>query len=172
MWLPVVSLVGLYLMMALEGILSWNNEAVLRRHGAIEPPGDVYQTMRWAYPLTFLAIGIEGLVRGQPPARVVIFGIVVLTAAKILKFWAIGSLGARWSFRVLVLPEAPLVERGPYRFSRHPNYIAVCGEIVGAAIMLAAPLAGVAALTGFGWLLRKRIAFEERALGIRSPQSF
>jgi uncharacterized protein (TIGR03382 family) len=50
---------------------------------------------------------------------------------------------------------------------RHPNYLAVCGEIVGVALTVGAPFTGVAALLGVGWLLRRRIAAEDRALGRR-----
>ena len=93
-----------------------------------------------------------------------IAGLVLFGWAKALKFWAMTHLGARWTFRVLVLPGAPLVATGPYRLLRHPNYVAVMGEIVAVAVALQAPVAGVAAALGFGWLIRRRIVVEERAL--------
>ena len=43
--------------------------------------------------------------------------------------WVIGSLGRFWTTRIVTLPAAPLVTRGPYRFLRHPNYLIVAGEI-------------------------------------------
>jgi methyltransferase len=67
----------------------------------------------------------------------------------------------------MVVPGLPLIASGPYRWGRHPNYIAVIGEIVAIAVALAAPIAGAIAVLGFGWLLRKRIQVEERALGLR-----
>lgn len=85
--------------------------------------------------------------------------------AKALKGWAISSLGTRWTFRVLVPPGDRLVASGPYRFLRHPNYLAVGGEIAGAALLVGAFFSGVVFLAGFGWLMRRRIAVEERALG-------
>ena len=45
------------------------------------------------------------------------------------RVWAVASLGERWTTRIIVLPGAPLVRRGPYRFVRHPNYIVVSLEI-------------------------------------------
>ncbi len=53
---------------------------------------------------------------------------------------------------------------GPYRVLRHPNYVAVIGEIVAVAVALQAPVAGVVATLGFGWLIWRRIQVEERAL--------
>jgi methyltransferase len=79
--------------------------------------------------------------------------------------WAISTLGVRWTFRVLVIPDAPLVTSGPYRLLRHPNYAAVIGEIIGIAVILRAPVTGLLALAGFGTLLIRRIAVEDRALG-------
>lgn len=45
------------------------------------------------------------------------------------RLWVLGTLGGRWTTRIIVLPGAPLVRRGPYRFVNHPNYVVVIGEI-------------------------------------------
>jgi methyltransferase len=47
-----------------------------------------------------------------------------------LRVWVLASLGARWTTRIIVLPGAPLVRKGPYRFLPHPNYAVVAGEIL------------------------------------------
>lgn len=154
-------------MMALEAQLSAHNERVLRSRGAIEPPGDVVQLMRVAYPLGFVAIGVAGAFNALLPRDRLLWGFAVFAAAKALKYWAITSLGVRWSFGVLVLPGAPLVTGGPYRYLRHPNYLAVVGEFVGVALTLSAPATGAAVTAAFAWLMWRRIRFEERALGVR-----
>jgi methyltransferase len=159
--------VAVIAVMAGEAALSSYNAALLRRRGAVEPADDVYATLRWAYPAAFLAMGIEGALIGPAPPTLIGTGLVVFGAAKALKAWVITSLGARWTFRVLVPSGDTLVTRGPYRLMRHPNYLAVCGEIVGVALTVGAPTTGVAALAGIGWLLRQRIAVEDRALGRR-----
>jgi methyltransferase len=46
-----------------------------------------------------------------------------------LRLWVLASLGPRWTTRILVMPGAPLVRRGPYRFMAHPNYAVVVAEI-------------------------------------------
>jgi methyltransferase len=155
-------------MMALEAQLSAHNERTLRARGAVEPPEDVIGLMRIAYPLGFLVIGAAGALNAALGRERILWGLAVLTVAKALKFWAITTLGVRWSFRVLVLPGAPLVSAGPYRYVRHPNYLAVLGEYAGVAIALWAPVTGAMVMVLFGWLMWRRVRVEERALGIRS----
>jgi methyltransferase len=81
-----------------------------------------------------------------------------------LRLWILSSLGPRWTTRILVLPEAPLVRCGPYRYLRHPNYLVVMLEIPLLPLAMAAPLhALVFGPLNLG-LLAWRIAVEERAL--------
>jgi methyltransferase len=158
-WLAVM------LIMAGEAALSAHNEAVLLERGAVEPPDDVYRTMRWAYPACFAAMAVEGALRGPASQNLLLIGLAVFGLAKALKVSAISALGIRWTFRVLVLPDTPLVTIGPYRFLRHPNYLAVLGEILGFSLIVSALVTGVVSLVGFGWLMLRRVRVEERALG-------
>jgi len=48
---------------------------------------------------------------------------------QLLRVWIITTLGPRWTTRIIVLPGAPPVRTGPYRFLSHPNYLVVAGEI-------------------------------------------
>jgi methyltransferase len=163
---PVAALVttAVLLLMLVELQLSLFNEKSLRAKGAVEPPDDVIRWMRVAYPGAFVLIGIEAAVGGPLSRNWVVAGLLLLGWAKALKFWAMAHLGSRWTFRVLVLAGAPLVRTGPYRLLRHPNYVAVIGEIVAVAIALQAPVSGIVATLGFGWLIWRRIVVEERAL--------
>ena len=165
MLIAVTTVVAVLLIMAGEATLAAHNERVLRARGAIEPRGDVYETMRWAYPAGFVAMAVEGALTGPAPGDVLVSGLAVFGLAKALKLWAISTLGMRWTFRVLVLPDAPLVTRGPYAVIRHPNYVAVLGELAGVALIAWAPIAGTIAIAGFGMLMFRRIAIEDRALG-------
>jgi methyltransferase len=150
--------------MLVEARRSSRNARALRRQGAVEPRGDVYRLMQVAYPACFAGMGSEGALGGVATPAWFLVGAAAWLAAKGLKYWAIAALGERWCFRVLVPPMGRLVQSGPYRWLRHPNYLAVMGELAGAAIMLAAPFTGVAALLGFGTLLVRRIRLEEAAL--------
>jgi methyltransferase len=53
----------------------------------------------------------------------------VFLLLQLLRVWILATLGTRWTTRILVLPGASLVQRGPYRFLAHPNYAVVVGEI-------------------------------------------
>jgi methyltransferase len=162
MTLTILALIAV--LMLLETFHSRRNERALRARGAREPHDDVYRWMQIVYPGSFILMGVEGLSRGEPPEGRLVAGAILFGAAKALKYWAISSLGPFWSFRVLVLPGASLVTTGPYRWFRHPNYLGVMGELLGAAVLLHAPIAGIVGVVAFGFLLRRRIAVEERAL--------
>lgn len=89
--------------------------------------------------------------------------LVLLSQA--LRYWCIGTLGAQWNTRVIVVPGADLVTRGPYRLLRHPNYLAVVVEGI------ALPLVHTAWITAISFtvlnavlLLAFRIPTEDRAL--------
>ena len=102
--------------------------------------------------------------RRRPPAAAVGLGLGLLGAATALRWWSIRSLGASWNVRAVVPDDLRPVTRGPYRFVRHPNYLAVALEFV------ALPLAGGALWCAAGLsvldaaVLADRIRDEERLL--------
>lgn len=158
------ALSAVLVMMLAELTRSRRNERELRRGGAVEPQGDVYRVLAFAYPLMFVAMAIEGTFVGRSADGLLIGGFTIFVAAKALKLWAIAALGLRWSYRVLVLPHTPLITTGPYAHLRHPNYLAVFGEIAGFAMMVDAVWTGAGSLLLFGVLVRRRIAIEDKAL--------
>lgn len=163
--ISLLTLIAVLLMMAGENALSRHNERILRQRGAIEPTGDVIEMMKWVYPGCFVAMAVEGAWSGPSTPEALSLGLAIFGFAKALKIWAITTLGIRWTFRVLVLPGAPLIARGPYAFLRHPNYVAVVGEIVGIALVVWALVTGALSVACFGALLSRRIRVENRALG-------
>ena len=165
---PLIVLAAVLVMMLAELWLSMSNERVLRANGAVEANDPVFAVMRLAYPGVFVAMAVEGAIGGVQPGPMVFTGVAVMFAAKALKFWAIASLGTRWTYKVLVIPALPLVTRGPYRWMRHPNYVAVVGELIAMALMTHARVTGPLGTVFFGWLLWRRITAEERAIELYS----
>ena len=148
----------------LETWKSARQARALRAAGAIEPPDDPYRAMAVVYPGMFLAMTAEGVLAPPACTTLVAGGIGVFLAGKLLKWWAIFSLGRFWSFRVLVVPGATLVTGGPYRWLRYPNYVGLVGELAGVVLMMRAPVIGAIAAFVFGALLWRRIRVEERML--------
>ncbi len=162
---PVSAGLLVFVPMVIEAGLAARHDRALRALGAIEPRRDVYRTMLIAYPATFLAMLAEGGWRGVRPDSLALAGACVFVVAKALKYWAIASLGQRWTFRVLVPPGSHRIVRGPYRWMSHPNYVAVALELTGVALAIHARITGPILVAAFGSLMYRRVQIEEQALG-------
>jgi methyltransferase len=90
--------------------------------------------------------------------------LAIFAALQLGRLWVIATLGRRWTTRIIVLPGADLVESGPYRYLRHPNYAIVAGEI--AVLPLAFGALAIALIFSAAnlALILRRIAIEDRAL--------
>ncbi len=158
---------AIFLPMIGEAIVSARHDRALRAMGAVEPSRDVYKVMQVAYPGCFLVLLAEGWWRGVAWDAWMAAGLAIFAAAKALKYWAIASLGVRWTFRVLVPPGSTPTRTGPYRWIDHPNYLAVAGELTGAAVAMHALAAGGPVIAGFVYLMWRRVGVEETALARR-----
>jgi methyltransferase len=92
------------------------------------------------------------------------FWLAMFVLLEIARIWVLATLGRRWTTRIIVLPDAPLIGRGPYRFINHPNYVVVVGEI--AVLPLVFGLWQVALIFSLlnAAMLTVRIREENRAL--------
>jgi methyltransferase len=88
-------------------------------------------------------------------------------ALLLFRAWVMTSLGPYWTTRIVTVPSAPLVRRGPYRLLRHPNYMVVVGEIAVVPLIFDAWTIAVVASLVNAVLLRRRIALEEGTLEAR-----
>ena len=165
--IPLIIAVVAFGPMIGEAMVSARHDRALRASGAVEPRDDVIRLMQVAYPAAFAALVAESWLRGVVADAVFWWGALLFALAKALKYWAIATLGPRWTFRVLVPPDSTPIRTGPYRVARHPNYIAVVGELAGVAVMAHAWITAPLAMGGFILLMRRRIVIEERALGLR-----
>jgi methyltransferase len=87
-------------------------------------------------------------------------------------WWAIATLGTRWCTRIIVLPGAPPVTGGPYRWLRHPNYLAVVVELAALPLAFGSWRTALAFSSANAALLAVRIRAEERALGAAWGEAF
>jgi methyltransferase len=88
----------------------------------------------------------------------------VVALSQGLRWWCIFTLGRRWNTKVLVIPGAPLVTGGPYRFFAHPNYVAVVAEGVALPLVHTAWTTALAFTVLNAWLLAVRVRCENGAL--------
>jgi len=89
---------------------------------------------------------------------------VLVLAAQGLRWWCIRTLGPQWNTRVIVVPRLALITGGPYRFIRHPNYVAVVVEGVALPLVHSAWLTALVFTVLNAALLAVRIRAEDRAL--------
>ena len=122
-------------------------------------------------PMVALHIGLllGCLVEAAPSdrdVRVALAGTMGLLAllSQVLRWWCIASLGNQWNTRVIVVPNAPTQRRGPYRFLKHPNYVAVAVEGIALPLMHANWITATVFTVLNAWLLSTRIRVENRAL--------
>jgi methyltransferase len=89
-----------------------------------------------------------------------------------LRYWAVATLGDRWNVRVIVWPDSAPVTHGPYRWIRHPNYVAVIAEMALVPLIHGAYWTALAFSAGNAALLWVRIRVEEQALGESYSHAF
>lgn len=148
-----------------ELVISRRHERALRARGAVEAGASHYPLMVAVHGTLLAGAAAEVLLLDRPFLPWLgwpMLGLVAATMA--LRYWVVATLGERWTTRVLVLPGAPLVARGPYRFLRHPNYLAVAVEVFALPLVhtawLTALVCGAANLA----VLALRIRVEDAAL--------
>lgn len=89
-----------------------------------------------------------------------------------LRYWAIFTLGERWNVRIITWPGRAPVTNGPYQFLRHPNYLAVCLEMIFVPLIHGAWLSAIVFSVANALVLRIRIREEEAALGAHYAAAF
>lgn len=120
----------------LELMLAASNTAQLRSRGGIEVGAGHYPVLVGLHLAWFLAMLWErgqGVSCGCSPT--LMLGWAMLMWGQGLRWWTISTLERRWTTRIIVMPGAPLVRRGPFRLVGHPNYLGVWLEIVGVPLI-------------------------------------
>ena len=92
------------------------------------------------------------------------FWLSIFAMLQLGRLWVIVSLGRRWTTRVIVLPDASAIARGPYRWLRHPNYLIVALEIAVVPLALGLPVFALIFSAANAVLLTYRIRVENQAL--------
>jgi methyltransferase len=155
----------------LELRLSRRNERLLRARGAIERGRGHYPLMVALHALWLLSMLIEGLLRGPGLPALWPIPAALFLLVQPLRYWSIRSLGDYWNTRILVVPGAKLVARGPYRYLRHPNYVVVAVEVATFPLIFGAWVTALVFSVLNAALLFVRIREENRALAELAGQA-
>lgn len=161
--------VGLVVVVALARLLELS---VARRHlawarerGGVERGAGHYPVMVALHLALLVGAPLEVWLADRPLVPVLAVAmLVLLVAAHVLRWWCIRSLGPQWNTRVVVVPGLTLVTRGPYRFLRHPNYVAVVAEGVALPLVHGAWVTATLFTVANLLLLTWRVRVEEAAL--------
>lgn len=166
-------LVALYGERLAELVIAQRNARRARAAGGVESGRRHYAVMVTVHAVFPLACGAEVLAfaRGFPGA-LGFAALALALAAQAIRWWVVATLGWRWSTRIIVIPGAAPVTAGPFRFLRHPNYLAVMLEALAVPLVHGAWLSAIAFAAANAALLAVRIPAEERALGAPYAAAF
>ena len=143
------------------------NTRRLLAEGGVESGAGHYPLLVGLHALWLVSLAAS-VPAGQPANWPLLAVFVVLQG---LRLWILFSLGRYWTTRIVTLPGAPLVRRGPYRFLKHPNYLVVAGEIAVLPLAFGAWQIAVIFSLANAAVLALRIRCEERALSPRRAAS-
>jgi methyltransferase len=142
-----------------ELVLARANTKKLMARGATEIAPGHYPVLVAMHAAWLMALWLWG--RDQPVDPLALGVFIVLQG---LRAWVIATLGARWTTRIVVLPDQPLISSGPYRYLSHPNYAVVAAEIAVLPLALHLPWIALIFTILNAAVLAIRIRAEARAL--------
>ncbi len=150
-----------------ELLYARKNEKTLRAKGAVEYDRAGYSVIVTMHVLFFLSLVAEKIYLGRTYNSMSLLFLILFVFAQLLRYWAISSLGVFWNTRIIVLPGNELVNRGPYKYLRHPNYISVAIEFAVIPLIFSCYITAIVFSIINYVLIRRRIRIEEEALNIR-----
>ncbi len=154
----------LVLQRLIELAIAKKNENWMLQQGAVEFGKKHYRSIVLMHVLFFAFFLAEKIIenRGLSPAWPWLLLLFILL--QILRGWAILSLGRYWNTKILVVPNADIVQKGPYRFIKHPNYLVVTLELLIIPLLFNSFVTALVLSFMNGIMLSIRIPEEEYAL--------
>lgn len=141
-----------------ELVIAKRNTARLLARGATEVGASHYPVMVAMHSAWIACLILFGF------DNAVAYGwLAVFVALQVFRLWILGSLGSRWTTRIIILNE-PLVVRGPFKYVSHPNYMLVVAEIIVAPMVLGLTWVALVFTILNAAMLWVRIGVEHRAL--------
>ncbi|MCL6586484.1 MAG: hypothetical protein K6T72_08240 [Anoxybacillus sp.] len=146
-----------------ELLLAKRNERIVKAMGAKEFGQAHYRWIVLLHVSFLFSFFIEGLMKGAALSPWWPLLLPLFVVVQLLRMWTIFSLGVFWNTKIFVVPNV-IVQKGPYRFLRHPNYVVVVLEIVLIPLLFRAYITAIVFSLLNAYLLSIRISAEEQAL--------
>lgn len=147
-----------------EVFIAKRNEKWMLSQGAYEVGAAHYPYMIALHSSFFLFLIIEVLSNNSSLSPLFPLFFILFIAVQALRIWCLRSLGPFWNTKIIILPGAEVVKKGPYVYFRHPNYAIVCLEIVLLPLMFQAYFTAFCFTLLNITMLSVRIPIEEKAL--------
>jgi methyltransferase len=147
-----------------ELVLARRNERRARARGAVERGRGHYPFIVALHALWLVSTLVEGLLRGPVLLAFWPIPLALFLLVQPLRYWALFSLGERWNTKILIVPGAKPVWRGPYRYLSHPNYVVVVVEILAFPLIFGAWVTALVFTLLNAVVLSVRIREENRAI--------
>lgn len=147
-----------------ELIIARRNEKWMKRNGAVEFGQDHYGMVVSMHLLFFVSFLFEVVIFRNTLSTYWIWLLPVFLITQFVRMWALSSLGKYWNTKIIVLPNANVVRKGPYRYIKHPNYVIVTLELIVIPLMFEAYITAAVFTVLNIAMLSIRIPAEEQAL--------
>ena len=131
--------------------------------GAVEFDGEVYRYIVLMHVMFFLSLIAEFNYHGHFN-RYSFLILIIFLFAQFIRYWSIKTLGKNWNTRIIVLKGKPLIEKGPYKFLNHPNYLAVILEIASLPLIFSLYFTCILFSVLNSFILIRRIRIENKSL--------
>jgi methyltransferase len=148
-----------------ELTISQRRRAAMRARGAAPVPERHFLAMVVLHTGILLACLAEAWLSGRPAMPwLALPALAVLLGATLLRWWVIATLGPHWNVKIMASLSLGVVTGGPYRFVRHPNYVAVFLELAALPLVHSAYFTALVGAAAHLWVLAHRIRAEDEVL--------
>lgn len=113
-----------------ELVISKRNQKLMLSKGAVEFDKHGYRYIVMMHTAFFVCLVSEWVFLKRDLNFYWVYLLIIFILAQVLRYWSIASLGYLWNTKIIVLKGSRLVSAGPYKYLKHPNYIAVITEIL------------------------------------------
>ncbi len=147
-----------------ELVIAKRNEKISLAKGGMEYDKKGYLVIVIMHIFFFSSLFAEKFYFERTLNKFWVIFLILFIAAQVLRYWSIISLGSMWNTRIIICPGSKLVKYGPYKYFKHPNYMAVITELAVLPFMFSCFFTAVIFSSINLLLLKRRIEIEEKAL--------